>query len=74
MEQPYDPSKYHDEYQERLKELISQKIAGKEVVVPKSEPHGNVINLMEALQASIEKNKAAASANNSVDIKKVDIS
>ena len=57
MDQPFEPMKYHDEYQERLKELISQKIAGKEVVSPKSEPQSNVINLMEALQASIAKQK-----------------
>jgi DNA end-binding protein Ku len=57
MDTPFDPSMYHDEYQSRLKELISQKISGKEVVSPASEPKGNVIDLMEALQKSIEQNK-----------------
>jgi DNA end-binding protein Ku len=56
MDKPFDSSMYHDEYQTRLKELISQKIAGKEVVSPVSEPRGNVIDLMEALQKSIEQN------------------
>ena len=60
MDKPFEPEKYHDEYQEKLKELISSKIAGKEVVSPKSEPQGNVINLMEALQASITKQKEPA--------------
>jgi DNA end-binding protein Ku len=57
MDKPFDSSMYHDEYQARLRELISQKIAGKEIVSPASEPRGNVINLMEALQKSIEQNK-----------------
>ena len=61
MDQPFDPNLYHDEYQERLKDLIAQKIAGKEVVSPTAEPQANVINLMDALQASIEKKKAGAS-------------
>ena len=55
MDKPFDPAMYKDEYQARLKELISQKIAGKEVVSPASEPRGNVIDLMEALQKSIER-------------------
>ena len=57
MDKPFDPAMYHDEYQARLKELISQKITGKEVVSPTSEPQGNIINLMEALQRSIEQNR-----------------
>jgi len=59
IDKPFDSSMYHDEYQARLKELISQKIAGKEVVSPMSEPKGTVIDLMEALQKSIEQNKPA---------------
>lgn len=56
MDNPFDPSQYKDEYQGKLKELIETKIAGKEVVASaKSEPSGNVINLMDALKASIEK-------------------
>jgi len=59
MDKTFDPSMYHDEYQARLRDLISQKIAGQEVVSPKSEPKGTIIDLMEALQKSIEKNKSA---------------
>ena len=57
MDKPFDPSMYQDEYQARLRDLISQKIAGQEVVSPTSEPRGNVVDLMEALQKSIEQNK-----------------
>jgi len=57
MVQPFQPQEYHDEYQARLKELIAKKVAGKEVVSPSSEPRNNIINLMDALQASITKQK-----------------
>jgi len=57
MDTPFDPSQYKDEYQSKLKELIETKIAGKEVVAAKPEQAGNVINLMDALKASIEKQK-----------------
>jgi DNA end-binding protein Ku len=60
MEKPFDPSEYKDEYQASLKELISQKINGKETVEPASESQGNIIDLMEALKKSVENNKAAA--------------
>jgi len=58
MDKPFDPSAYHDEYQARLKELITDKIEGKEIVTPAGEVPGNIINLMEALQKSIEERKA----------------
>ncbi len=57
MDTPFDPAQYKDEYQGKLKELIETKIAGKEVVAAKPEQAGNVINLMDALKASIEKQK-----------------
>lgn len=55
MDTPFDPSKYKDEYQKRLHELIETKISGKEVVASKPESTGKVIDLMEALKASVEK-------------------
>ncbi|MDD4802721.1 MAG: Ku protein [Syntrophomonas sp.] len=55
MDIPFDPSQYKDEYQAKLKELIETKISGKEVVATKPEQVGYVINLMDALKASIEK-------------------
>jgi DNA end-binding protein Ku len=50
----FKPEQFHDEYQERLKEAIEQKIAGEEISVVKDEPENNIINLMDALQKSIE--------------------
>ncbi len=55
MDTPFDPSKYKDEYQGRLRELIETKISGKEVVAAEVEGPGKVIDLMEALRASVEK-------------------
>ncbi|UBI40200.1 MULTISPECIES: non-homologous end joining protein Ku [Streptomyces] len=54
----WDPETYHDTYQEKVLELVQAKRAGG--TVEKSEPaprSTNVIDLMGALQASIEKAK-----------------
>lgn len=57
MDTPFDPSKYKDEYQVRLRELIEAKISGKEVVASEDRSEGKVIDLMDALRASVEKAK-----------------
>ncbi len=57
MDTPFDPAKYKDEYQVKLRALIETKIAGREVVAAEPEGTGKVIDLMEALKASIEKAK-----------------
>jgi DNA end-binding protein Ku len=50
----FDPGKYEDEYRKALWELIEGKIVGREVShVQVSEPT-NVVDLMEALKASVE--------------------
>ena len=50
----FAPEKYHNQYREALMALIHAKISGEEVAVaPEAEP-ARVIDLMEALQASIE--------------------
>ncbi len=55
MDTPFDPSKYKDEYQVKLHELIETKISGKEIVATEPESAGKVIDLMDALKASVEK-------------------
>lgn len=55
MDTPFDPGKYKDEYQARLRELIEMKVSGKEVVASEPEGPGKVIDLMEALKASVER-------------------
>lgn len=62
MVKPFEPSLYKDEYQERLRDLIEKKIAGKEIVAAKEEAPSNVIDLMDALRRSIEQNQGATPA------------
>lgn len=51
----FDPVKYQDEYRQALWEMIEAKAAGKEIVTsPLSDVKGNVVDLMEALKASIQ--------------------
>lgn len=54
MAQAFEPEQYHDEYQARLREIIEAKIQGKEITQAPSEQPSNVVDIMEALQASIE--------------------
>lgn len=59
MATPFNPEDYKDEYQIKLRQLIEDKIAGKEIVAPQEEKR-NVIDLMKALKASVEKAKQGA--------------
>jgi DNA end-binding protein Ku len=50
----FDPTKYHDEYREQLLGLIEAKAAGQEIVAePQVEERGKVVDLMQALEASL---------------------
>jgi DNA end-binding protein Ku len=50
----FEPEKYKDEYRERLQEVVQKKVAGEEVRVAEPEkPKAQVIDLMEALKASL---------------------
>ena len=53
----FDPSKYKDDYREALRDLIDKKISGKEIEIAPQAPQKNVIDLMEALQASLKETK-----------------
>lgn len=55
MTSTFAPEKYKDEYYLKLKKAIKQKIAGKEIVVSSKEKEpAKIINLMEALQKSLD--------------------
>jgi DNA end-binding protein Ku len=49
----WHPEKYKDEVQERMSDLIQKKIEGQEITVAPEAPAGKVIDLMEALKASL---------------------
>lgn len=53
MAEPFEPSKYHDEYQERLLSAIEMKIKGKEITVKEDKTINKAVDLMDALQASL---------------------
>jgi DNA end-binding protein Ku len=50
----FDPGKYHDEYRERVLDLIERKAAGEEIAVqPEAEEPEEAPDLMAALEASL---------------------
>jgi DNA end-binding protein Ku len=49
----FAPEKYKDEVQTRMRELIARKVEGQEITVVPEAPSGRVIDLMEALKASL---------------------
>ena len=56
----FDPSKFKDEYENALKALVRRKASGKPIKVSeREEKPDNVVNLMDALKASL-KGKSAA--------------
>jgi DNA end-binding protein Ku len=60
----FDPSRYKDEYREALEEVIQAKIEGKETVeVEAPEDTGKLIDLMAALEASVNAAKEAREAS-----------
>ncbi|HXZ87727.1 MAG TPA: Ku protein [Candidatus Binataceae bacterium] len=59
----FDATKYRDSYRERVIEAAQQKVAGQQVSEVAVEPRrGQVIDLMQALKASLEKRGVAAPA------------
>ena len=60
----FHPEQYRDEVSERVRELIQRKIEGEEITAgPAEEPRAQVIDLMEALRASLAKPNARTSAS-----------
>jgi DNA end-binding protein Ku len=57
----FDPDAYKDEVRARIEAEIEKKVAGKEISVAESAPQGEgkVIDLMEALRASLQKAEKA---------------
>jgi len=49
----FDFSTYKDVYTQKLAKLIDAKVAGEEIVAPPVHEHAQMINLMDALRASL---------------------
>ncbi|MCL6457372.1 MAG: Ku protein [Gorillibacterium sp.] len=56
---PFTPDKYKDDYRAALTKMIEQKIAGEEISAAPETKRTNVIDLMAALQASLDATKAS---------------
>jgi DNA end-binding protein Ku len=50
-----DLTQYRDEYQDELRRIIDDKVAGREIVTPVDEAPPKVVNLMDALRQSLER-------------------
>jgi DNA end-binding protein Ku len=56
---PFKPEKYHDEYRERVIELLKKKAEGEEIVAPEEpERPAKTVDLIEALRRSLESSAA----------------
>jgi DNA end-binding protein Ku len=57
----FDAGKYEDEYRKQALAIIDQKVAGQEIELAPSRPaKGQIIDLMQALKASLEEKKKKA--------------
>ena len=61
MTEPFDPARFKNAYQEKLMDLIQSKIAGKAVVTERAaERPNNIIDLMDALTASLKQQEGGS--------------
>lgn len=63
MTEDFVPEKYKDQYREALMEMIQAKVDGKEIAQAAPAPEVNVVDLMDALRASMENIKARKNAS-----------
>jgi DNA end-binding protein Ku len=57
----FHPEKYHDTVRERVLEAIQQKVEGQEITAePEEKPETKIIDLMDALKASLSKREGGA--------------
>jgi len=57
----WNPRKYHDTYREKLLEVIERKAKGEEIVVEPQQERAEVVDLMAALEASVNASKSRRS-------------
>lgn len=54
----WDPARYHDTYREAVLDMIKRKAKGEEIVAAETPRRAEVVDLMAALEASIEANRS----------------
>jgi DNA end-binding protein Ku len=65
LTEDFDPTQYHDGYREALLEVIEKKVAGEEIEYIEAPEPTKVVDLMEALKASVEAAKKPAAPTTS---------
>jgi DNA end-binding protein Ku len=69
MTAEFDPASYKDEYREALETIIEAKVEGKETVaIEEPEETGKLVDLMAALEASVNAAKAARDGEKPVSV------
>jgi len=58
----FDPKRYEDRYEAALMQMIREKLKGHKPIVAAAPERGNVINLMDALKASLSQSKPPAAS------------
>ena len=61
----WEPDRYHDTYRERVLELIQAKAKGQDIVTEEAEQPAKVVDLMAALEASLEQTKGRSASSGS---------
>ena len=62
LTEPWNPEQFKDEYREALVGIVEKKLAGEPIEIPEEAPPARVVDLMEALKASVEAAKARTPA------------
>jgi DNA end-binding protein Ku len=55
----FDPASFRDRYEEAVRAMVEAKLKGEEPVIAKAPERGQVINLMDALRQSLQRQEAA---------------
>ncbi len=64
-EPAFDPAKYRDEFRGRVMNAVEQKVAGEEVTVDSGQESAQIIDLFEALKASLDDSRKSEPASES---------
>ncbi|MFG2547839.1 Ku protein [Streptomyces sp. NPDC048594] len=68
---PWDPARYHDTYQEKVRELVRAKAEGEEIAVAEEAPRAtDVVDLMDVLRGSLEQARGGGGKRPSAPRKK----
>lgn len=62
LTRPFDPAAFTDPTRENIEELARKKLEGEEIVIPAAAEPTKVVDLLEALKASVEATKAEKKA------------